>query len=694
MLLQPVTPNVAMLPRLIPQLAQHLGTATDGDITLHASLSAEPSNVGARGVGGILPYLSVAAHTLTVGDASAPRQFPAGHAGVQPCTIAVHSASWPTTGTEPRPSAEAYAELLRRSLEALEGTHSLLMGEALPTHCATAVSADGASMLLRFEALVPTLSLQATPLYALSVLRSPLADSLRELSMRSQLRTGYLTMEQSRKLVVLSETDPKCFEVPLVGVWVSGVPSPSDPYVWAAAVRFARLQHGTAEVVTPPDSSGAFLLLAFEEWTDDDGGCPGGSSVSPQLYECRPQGSFSPYKIVGRGLQIALPVPTNASTPIKCDLFTTESHELSRLLRTLPPFPREGATSAVGPTPPASQQLRTRPAGEMMLPKKSLASALTSASGEESGGGALAGDGPANGAGAASGRAAGGDAAVSCHLSAPPSASDVAAAEAAAAKYARAAQAPPPLPAGTSGDEPAGPALSSGTEAALVAMVTQLQGQVQEMNERMEQQQSTIMRLTSELHRAALAGATAAAQPPPRHYSAPPVGEKHSPKKPSAEALHAAVLAATEEERATMKTYGRAAAAAEEEEEEEEARSDGEEDDDAPMLNVDPDAGVGLAGDDSGGGSGGSFGSGFGGGGFGGGGFGGGARSEVGVDPYDEVPRIVYEPDDDDDGLDLEDEGVGASEARELALSKDELSAAMEEEEDYAEGGAMLSLPD
>ena len=228
---------------------------------------------------------------------------------------------------ELRPGAEAYAALLQRA-EALEGPRPLLLGEAFPTHCAAAVSPDGASLVLRLEALLPTLSLQATPLFPLSVLRSPLADSVREPSMCSQLRTGFLSMEQSRKLVLLSEADPKAFEVPLVGVWVSGVKSAADPYVWAACVRFARLQEGTAEAVTASDGSGAFLLQTFEiDHTDDSGGLGGGldSPFHPHLYERWPQGSYAPYKLVGRGLQVSLPVPPSASQPVKCDLFTTES---------------------------------------------------------------------------------------------------------------------------------------------------------------------------------------------------------------------------------------------------------------------------------------------------------------------------------------------------------------------------------
>ena len=105
-------------------------------------------------------------------------------------------------------------------------------------------------MQLRVEAIVPTLALKATPLYALSILKTPLSDSLRDASLRAQLRTGFLTMDQTRRLVLLEETHQSVYEAPLVGIWASGVKAPDDPFAWAACVRFARMRADTAEVVT------------------------------------------------------------------------------------------------------------------------------------------------------------------------------------------------------------------------------------------------------------------------------------------------------------------------------------------------------------------------------------------------------------------------------------------------------------
>ena len=55
-------------------------------------------------------------------------------------------------------------------------------------------------------------------------------------------------MEQTRKLLLLAESDSKAFDVPLVGVWVAGVADLHDPFVWAACARFAALPEDVAQV--------------------------------------------------------------------------------------------------------------------------------------------------------------------------------------------------------------------------------------------------------------------------------------------------------------------------------------------------------------------------------------------------------------------------------------------------------------
>ena len=45
-------------------------------------------------------------------------------------------------------------------------------------------------------------------------------------------------MDQTRKLLLVLESDPKVHSLPLVGVWISGVSEITHPFVWAACLRY------------------------------------------------------------------------------------------------------------------------------------------------------------------------------------------------------------------------------------------------------------------------------------------------------------------------------------------------------------------------------------------------------------------------------------------------------------------------
>ena len=649
----PATPHISFIPSLLPQIAQQAAQG-EGITHLEGAISAPKEGSG------VLPLIDVTLHGLGPGDAATVgRKPPAGCGleGRQPCAVGVNTIDWPTltfpNDKELRPPNSAYAELLERSLEAFYGPMPLLLGECIPMHIAATHlrpdhGIDGHALLLRVEALVPTLALKATPLYALGVLNSPLSDSLKPNSSYGPgaLRTGYLTMDQSRKLVLLSETDPLAFEVPLVGVWVSGVRQPSDPYAWAACVRYARMSPQIAEAVTmSKDGSNAFLMLAYEEWTDDYGGYKGASVISPQLYEVEPQGTLSPYKLVGRGLQVSLPIPSTAVDAAKCDLFTTESQELSRLMRGLEPFPREGSPQQrlEKSLPKPKQRLPpgVKPAEQVIaeyeaeMAKKAEAAKASAAATEAAaselldsvakkdaeGGGEKKlkiGDRLKSQLKSQAGQQATGQA-VDMQLSVKPEENE---------------EEPAPAAAAAGG-------LSGGTETALVAMVTQLLGQVREMGERMEQQETTIQKLTAQLAQASVERKAMQATPVASLASTVQITAPSSP--PSTEALRAAVLAATEEERLAMP---RAKAAGDDDDEL------SVEDEDEVMYQMDPDAPMRIDVLSVG-----------------------GAAVEVGSDPYDEVPRIVYEPDEEEVGQYAEaDESEGEDEAMKKAGDDDELA--------------------
>lgn len=86
------------------------------------------------------------------------------------------------------------------------------------------------------------------------------------------MRAGYLTVDACRRCIAMHVSDPKSYEWPLVGVWVSDAESVYDSLVWTACLRFCHCD-SLAERVA---QNGAFLLLLYTR-----------GRRSPQMYEWR-----------------------------------------------------------------------------------------------------------------------------------------------------------------------------------------------------------------------------------------------------------------------------------------------------------------------------------------------------------------------------------------------------------------------
>ena len=108
------------------------------------------------------------------------------------------------------------------------------------------------SATLRYEIFLPNVSLQLVRLDLLPIQSTDLSLALLESSKRNfdSFDSGYLTLTQTRRVVLLHESDVTVSSIPIVGVWVA-VPSIalskpnlatklllSHPVIWCACVRY------------------------------------------------------------------------------------------------------------------------------------------------------------------------------------------------------------------------------------------------------------------------------------------------------------------------------------------------------------------------------------------------------------------------------------------------------------------------
>ncbi|XP_075901795.1 SCL-interrupting locus protein homolog isoform X2 [Nelusetta ayraudi] len=140
---------------------------------------------------------------------------------------------------------------------------------------------DSASFALSLCVIGPVLPLEVQRLRPLPLIPTALLRSLtgveRSLLQSPAPRRGFLTMDQSRKLLLLLESDPKACSLPLVGVWLSGVAHVYNPQVWFWSVRYL-LSPALLDRVFSERSF--FLLLLF-----------GSTHSAPQFFQCRRPGS-------------------------------------------------------------------------------------------------------------------------------------------------------------------------------------------------------------------------------------------------------------------------------------------------------------------------------------------------------------------------------------------------------------------
>ncbi|XP_076463216.1 uncharacterized protein LOC143295414 [Babylonia areolata] len=124
--------------------------------------------------------------------------------------------------------------------------------------------ADKAIAHLQFDVVTPGNVFKATPVNPVPIVPSALAKNLagpRSLShMQGRPKMGYLSMDATRKLLLVLESDPKVANLPIVGIWVSGVSMVHHPFVWGSCLRYLQNERMQDRVCTPPEG---FMLLLY-----------------------------------------------------------------------------------------------------------------------------------------------------------------------------------------------------------------------------------------------------------------------------------------------------------------------------------------------------------------------------------------------------------------------------------------------
>ncbi|XP_068095137.1 SCL-interrupting locus protein [Hyperolius riggenbachi] len=131
---------------------------------------------------------------------------------------------------------------------------------------------------LRWAAVTVANTFESTPVKPVPIIPTALARNLSSHNNIAQLqgthKCGYLTMDQTRKLLLVLESDPKAYALPLVGIWLSGITHIHSPQVWASCLRYMYSASIKERVLS---ESGSFLIVLYSL-----------THKEPEFYECIP----------------------------------------------------------------------------------------------------------------------------------------------------------------------------------------------------------------------------------------------------------------------------------------------------------------------------------------------------------------------------------------------------------------------
>lgn len=149
---------------------------------------------------------------------------------------------------------------------------------ALRAHITSRESLDTVDFDLDWAAVTLANTFKCTPVKPIPIIPTALARNLSSNLNISQVqgtyKYGYLTMDETRKLLLLLESDPKVYSLPLVGIWLSGIIHIYSPQVWACCLRYMFSSSVQERVFS---ESGNFIIVLYSVTHKD-----------PEFYECLP----------------------------------------------------------------------------------------------------------------------------------------------------------------------------------------------------------------------------------------------------------------------------------------------------------------------------------------------------------------------------------------------------------------------
>uniref|UniRef100_A0A8C9S7Z5 STIL centriolar assembly protein n=1 Tax=Scleropages formosus TaxID=113540 RepID=A0A8C9S7Z5_SCLFO len=140
----------------------------------------------------------------------------------------------------------------------------------LRAHLSCLEQLDSLSFNVRWVAITVANTLDIVPVRKVPIIPTALARNLSSPASMAQ----FLTMDQTRKLLLLIESDPKAYTLPLVGVWLSGITHIHSPQVWAWCLRYLYSSSLQDKVMS---EDGAFLVILYST-----------THREPEFYQCQP----------------------------------------------------------------------------------------------------------------------------------------------------------------------------------------------------------------------------------------------------------------------------------------------------------------------------------------------------------------------------------------------------------------------